>query len=96
MDTATDTRPPEETAVPGSGVSLAALQDTALRAVGLFIVLNPGTTAASAGWGIAPLCFGEGQLANPAATVPVACLMAARFVGTVLLGTIASQPLIAA
>ena len=88
MDTATDSRPPEEPAVPGGGVSLAALQDTALRAVGLFIVLNTVNTAASAVWGIATLFFGEGQLANPAATVPVACLMAARFVGTVLLGTL--------
>lgn len=87
MDTATDTRPPEETAVPGSGVSLSALQDTALRAVGLFIVLNTVNPAASGIWGIASLLSGQIPLANPAATLPAACMMAATFVGTVLLGT---------
>ncbi len=35
MDTALDTRPPEEVASPGGGVSLAALQDTALAGVGI-------------------------------------------------------------
>jgi hypothetical protein len=35
MDTALDTRPPEEVASPGGGVSLAALQDTALAGLGI-------------------------------------------------------------
>lgn len=88
MDTALDTRPPEETASPGGGVSLAALQDTALRAVGLFIVLNTVNAAASAVWGITSLFSGRIQLANPAATMPMVFSLAATSVGTVFLAAL--------
>ena len=42
MDTTLDSRPPEETASPGGGVSLAALQDTALAGLGLVLMIKGG------------------------------------------------------
>ena len=54
MDTALDTRPPEETASPGGGVSLAALQDTALAGLGLVFLTK--------GW--MPLMQGVAQMAR--------------------------------
>lgn len=54
MDTALDTRPPEEVASPGGGVSLAALQDTALAGLGLVFVTK--------GW--MPLMQGMAQMAH--------------------------------
>ena len=54
MDTALDPRPLEETASPGGGVSLAALQDTALAGLGLVFVTK--------GW--MPLMQGMAQMAH--------------------------------
>lgn len=54
METALDTRPPEEVASPGGGVSLAALQDTALAGLGLVFVTK--------GW--MPLMQGMAQMAH--------------------------------
>ncbi|NLV40342.1 MAG: hypothetical protein GXY15_03835 [Candidatus Hydrogenedentes bacterium] len=54
METVLDTRPPEEVASPGGGVSLAALQDTALAGLGLVFVTK--------GW--MPLMQGMAQMAH--------------------------------
>ena len=42
METATDARPPEKTVSPGGGVSLGALQDTALAGLGLVLMIKGG------------------------------------------------------
>lgn len=54
MDTALNTRPPEETVSPGGGVSLAALQDTVLAGVGIVFLTK--------GW--MPLMQGMAQMAH--------------------------------
>ena len=60
MDTVLDTRPPEETVSPGGGVSLAALQDTALAGVGIVFLTK--------GW--MPLMQGMAQMAHSLSGAP--------------------------